>query len=86
MDLRARLDLPTYEPDYPTPREVASWGYVQGASTWPGKQALLGSDWYGQKSLTPSGPRLSTTQQEAANQLVAAPELPGQMTLPGVVS
>lgn len=86
MDLRARLDLPTYEPDYPTPREVASWGYVQGASTWPGKQALLGSDWYGQKSLTPSGPRLSTTQQEAANQPVAAPELPGQMTLPGVVS
>jgi hypothetical protein len=87
MDLRARLDLPNYDPDYPTPREVASWGYVQGASTWPGKQTLLGSDWYGQKSLTPSGPRQSTTQQEAAAAAAAAAaELPGQMTLPGVVS
>lgn len=81
--LRARLDLPASDPDYPTPREVASWGYVQGASTWPGKQTLLGSDWYGQKSLTPSGPRQSTTQQEAA---AAVAEVPGQMTLPGVVS
>jgi hypothetical protein len=81
--LRTRLDLPTSDPDYPTPREVASWGYVQGASTWPGKQTLLGSDWYGQKSLTPSGPRQSTTQQEAA---ATVAEVPGQMTLPGVVS
>lgn len=81
--LRARLDLDPSDPDYPTPREVASWGYVQGASTWPGKQTLLGSDWYGQKSLTPSGPRQSTTQQEAA---ATVAEVPGQMTLPGVVS
>jgi hypothetical protein len=81
--LRTRLDLPTSDPDYPAPREVASWGYVQGASTWPGKQTLLGSDWYGQKSLTPSGPRQSTTQQEAA---ATVAEVPGQMTLPGVVS
>lgn len=81
--LRARLDLPSYDPDYPTPREVASWGYVQGASTWPGKQTLLGSDWYGQKSLTPSGPRQSTTQQEAASTVA---EVPGQMEIPGVVS
>lgn len=82
VELRARLDLPSSDPDYPTPREVASWGYVQGASTWPGKQTLLGSDWYGQKSLTPSGPRQSTTQQEAA---AAVAELPGQMAFPGVV-
>lgn len=82
--LRARLDLPNYDPDYPTPREVASWGYVQGASTWPGKQTLLGSDWHGQKRLTPSGPRLSTTQQEGS--AAAAAELPGQMEIPGVVS
>ena len=83
--LRARLDLPSSDPDYPTPREVASWGYVQGASTWPGKQTLLGSDWYGQKSLTPSGPRQSTTEQEAGGQSAAA-QVPGQMEIPGVVS
>jgi hypothetical protein len=81
-NLRSRLDLPSSDPDYPTPREVASWGYVQGASTWPGKQTLLGSDWYGQKSLTPSGPRQSTTQQDPA---AAVAELPGQMALPGVI-
>lgn len=83
--LRARLDLPSSDPDYPTPREVASWGYVQGASTWPGKQTLLGSDWFGQKSLTPSGPRQSTTQQEAGGQSAAA-QVPGQLEIPGVVS
>jgi hypothetical protein len=62
-ELRARLDLPSSDPDYPTTREVASWGYVQGASTWPGKTTLIGSDWYGVKTLSPDGPRRSTTEQ-----------------------
>jgi hypothetical protein len=81
-DLRARLDLPSSDPDYPTTREVASWGYVQGASTWPGKATLIGSDWYGKKVLSPDGPRRSTTEQQAAEAAAAeVAEIPGQQAL-----
>jgi hypothetical protein len=79
--LRARLDLPTSDPDYPSPREVASWGFVDGAATWPGKEALLGTDWYGIKELSPSGPRRSTTETEAAAGAPSEPQIPGQQAL-----
>lgn len=80
-DLRARLDLPSSDPDYPSPREVASWGYVKGADTWPGKESLLGSDWYGIKELSPDGPRRSTTETQAGATAPSEPQIPGQQTL-----
>lgn len=79
--LRARLDLPTSDPDYPTPREVASWGYVRGADMWPGKESLLGSDWYGIKELSPDGPRRSTTETQSVATTGSEPQIPGQQTL-----
>jgi hypothetical protein len=79
--LRARLDLPTSDRDYPTPREVASWGFVRGADTWPGKESMLGSDWYGIKELTPDGPRRSTTETQSGATTGSEPQIPGQQTL-----
>ena len=81
--LRARLDLRPEDSDYPSPREVASWGFVDGAATWPGKEALLGTDWYGIKELSPSGPRRSTTETEAAAGAPSEPQIPGQQALFG---
>ena len=53
------------DPDYPTPFEISQLGRTPGASTWPGKEALLGSDWYGVKELRPEGRRRSVTEQTA---------------------
>jgi hypothetical protein len=35
----------------PTPLDFAMVGWVPGAETWPGKQQMVGSDWYGVKYL-----------------------------------
>lgn len=80
-----RFRLPPYDVDYPTPRELASWGYVRGAPTWPGKMVMLGSSWYGQKSLSPDGPRQSKTEADLAANPPSS-EIPGQLKIPGVVA
>jgi GNAT superfamily N-acetyltransferase len=41
---------------YPSPNELAMHGYTPGATTWPGKEAMSGSDWYGEKLLPPPPP------------------------------
>jgi hypothetical protein len=51
------------DPDYPTPFEISRVGWTPGAETWPGKEVMLGSNWYGVKPLRPEGRRLSTTEQ-----------------------
>lgn len=67
-DIVARSRLPKDDPDHPTAREVASWGWVPGATTWPGKETMLGADWYGVKRLTPSGTRRTSQEVEAERQ------------------
>lgn len=42
--------------DYPSPNALAMHGYTPGATTWPGKEAMTGSDWYGEKILPPPPP------------------------------
>ena len=37
--------------DFPTPFDLAMLGYEPGATIWPGKVGMLGSDWYGVKYL-----------------------------------
>lgn len=65
--LRTRLnDLSVTDPDYPTPKEIADLGRIEGVDTWPGKVLMRGSNWYGTKTLTPQGARQSTTQRAAA--------------------
>ena len=66
--LRTRLnDLSVTDPDYPTPKEIANLGRIDGVDTWPGKMIMRGSNWYGSKHLTPSGARQSTTERAAAS-------------------
>lgn len=50
-------------PDFPTPNEIAMLGYVPGAKTWPGKEIMRGSNWYGVKKLSPTGPRKSSVER-----------------------
>lgn len=38
-------------PQFPTPYDVSRVGYKPGASTWPGKEFMLGGSWFGQKAL-----------------------------------
>ncbi len=59
------LNLEPDDPDYPTPFEISRVGWTPGAKTWPGKEVLVGSDWYGVKVLRPEGRRLSTTETAA---------------------
>lgn len=33
--------------EWPTPLEIAMYGHTKGATTWPGKEAMLGDDWEG---------------------------------------
>jgi len=33
--------------EWPTPLEIAMYGHTRGATTWPGKEAMLGDDWVG---------------------------------------
>lgn len=64
-DIADRMDrYAMVDPRYPTPHEIAMAGYVQGATSWPGKVIMQGANWYGVKSLTPSGRRKSTVEQE----------------------
>jgi GNAT superfamily N-acetyltransferase len=37
--------------EWPTPYEMAMMGWKPGAETWPGKEAMLGTNWYGVKPL-----------------------------------
>jgi hypothetical protein len=37
--------------DWPTPLEISRFGWREGVETWPGKQMLLGSSWYGRRNL-----------------------------------
>lgn len=37
--------------EWPTPYDIAMHGWTPGADTWPGKTAMLGSDWPGRKEL-----------------------------------
>jgi hypothetical protein len=87
-DLRSistRFSLRFDDPDYPTPMEVANVGRVEGASTWPGKDIMRGSDWYGVKPLQPGGTRVSWTVQDAAAAGGVQPPPPAtQPTLPGM--
>jgi GNAT superfamily N-acetyltransferase len=39
-----RRDRPN---EWPTPLEIAMAGHTRGATTWPGKEAMLGDDWLG---------------------------------------
>ena len=39
---------------------------IPGVSTWPGKDIMRGSNWYGTKTLSPEGPRVSSTQRTTA--------------------
>lgn len=56
-DVDARLTewsntIDTGDPDdWPTPLEVSRLGWTEGATTWPGKEIMLGSSWYGRKDL-----------------------------------
>lgn len=64
--IRDRLESKDHtDPDFPTPFEIASFGRTSGAETWPGSEIMTGSNWYGEKPLTPAGRRRSAT--EAAN-------------------
>jgi len=36
-----------YPNEWPTPLEIAMTGHTKGAKTWPGKEAMLGDDWFG---------------------------------------
>jgi len=33
--------------EWPTPLEIAMYGHTKGATTWPGKEAMLGDEWEG---------------------------------------
>ena len=74
------------DPDYPTPHELAMFGWAPGQKTWPGQQIMLGANWYGVKYLSPAGRRKSTTEAEAEAARLASPSRPqnqirGQKTL-----
>ena len=62
--------------DYPTPFEVAMVGRTEGASSWPGKDALLGSSWMGVKRLGPAPVAAAATddgdRQERLDRIAAA--------------
>jgi hypothetical protein len=93
--LKTRLQSPSVtDPDYPTPKEIADLGRISGVDTWPGKEIMTGSNWYGNKFLRPEGARVSETQannnaarraREASEQQarVAAESapMPGQLTM-----
>jgi hypothetical protein len=64
-DIARRVRLPADDPDLATPTEISQFGRTDGASTWPGKEVLLGSDWFGMKTLRPEGRRRSITEQGA---------------------
>jgi GNAT superfamily N-acetyltransferase len=48
-DWEDSLDGP--EENWPTPYELAMVGWTKGAKTWSGKEAMLGSNWYGVRRL-----------------------------------
>jgi hypothetical protein len=74
--LRDRLESKDHtDPDFPTPFEIASFGRTSGAETWPGSEIMTGSNWYGEKPLTPGGRRRSAT--EAANKSALIRIAPG---------
>lgn len=61
--LQTRLESsPVSNRDYPTPKEIADFGRISGVDTWPGKEILMGSNWYGKKTLRPEGARVSETE------------------------
>lgn len=71
--VRTRLEtLDLSSPDFPTPKEIADLGRIPGVQTWPGKEIMRGSNWYGTKTLSPSGPRKSTTQKWKEDRAKAA--------------
>jgi hypothetical protein len=60
---RARLvSTPFDSPDYPTPKEIADIGRIDGVNNWPGKEIMRGTNWYGTKTLRPEGARVSNSQ------------------------
>jgi hypothetical protein len=62
-DISERMGrLTAGDPNFPTPNEVALAGFVPGVRSWAGQEIMLGSDWYGVKTLTPEGPRRSRTE------------------------
>lgn len=79
------VNLDQGHPDYPTPSEVAMVGYVPGAPTWPGKEAMRGADWFGVKHLTPSGPRTTAAERAALTAANAGPsyQAPTPWNAPG---
>lgn len=40
---------------FPTPWEVSRIGYTPGATTWPGKELMLGSSWMAVRKMVPGG-------------------------------
>jgi len=56
IDVSAEIDAlrdRVRDGDYPTPFELSSVGWTDGAETWPGKEGLVGQSWYGVKHLVP---------------------------------
>lgn len=83
-DLRSiqrRFSLLPSDPDYPTPMEVANVGRIAGAPTWPGKDIMRGSDWYGVKLMQPEGTRVSVTEQDIADRDAPPRQIDGQVEL-----
>lgn len=47
----------------PTPMEIAMLGYTPGAETWPGREIMSGTHWYGEKPLPAAPPPLKRDKQ-----------------------
>lgn len=80
--LRTRLgDSPVSNRDYPTPKEIADFGRIDGAETWPGKEIMMGSNWFGKKTLRPEGARISATQafENASAEVSLIEPIPGMV-------
>lgn len=78
LNIAERLDLDRDDPDFPTPFEVTEAGRTAGAQTWPGREIMVGSNWFGVKPLRPGPARRSATQQQ---QEADRQQIPGQLEL-----
>jgi ribosomal protein S18 acetylase RimI-like enzyme len=65
---------PASNRDYPTPKEIADLGRIDGVSNWPGKEIMRGTNWYGAKTLRPEGARVTSTQAAKESNRVAQRE------------